>query len=99
MKYLALVLVFATPSVLAETINMACPPGDKVVVNVVANNGNFDGSTDGLIGDADFQIMRNHLRQPVDPSVPESVMTDLNADGFTNSADYALLKMLASQQN
>ena len=102
MKYLALVLVFATPAVLAETINLACPPGDQVVVHTVTNNGDF--SHDGKIDSKDFEIMKGNFRQPTvpfDSANPDNTtyLTDLNGDGTTNLDDYSLLRMLEKNHN
>lgn len=96
MKSIALVLVFATPTVLAGTINMACPPGDQVVVHTVTNNGDFNH--DGKIDSDDVAIMKAFFGQPTDPS-NDSVLTDLNGDGTTNLTDYSLLRMLARSHN
>lgn len=91
MKYLALVLAFATPAALAGTINMACPPGDRVVIHTVTNNGDFnhDGSTDI----ADLEVMKTYFGQTTNPA-NDSVLTDLNGDGVTNTVDLGLFKML-----
>ena len=102
MKYLALVLVFATPAVLAGTINMACPPGDQVVVHTVMNNGDFDGS--GVIDDGDVAIMKGNFLKTTVPFDPDNetnttYLTDLNADGTTNLDDFALLRMLSRNQH
>jgi hypothetical protein len=102
MKYLALVLVFATPAVLAGTINMACPPGDTVVVHTVTNNGDFNG--DGKVNLSDYSIFRANYGQSSDPDYPVNPdypanMTDLNGDGTTDTTDYALFKMLMANQH
>jgi hypothetical protein len=94
-KYIALALVFATPVVLAETINMACPPGDKVVIHTVANNGDFNG--DGIVGGEDYSLLRANFGTSTSPDQP-LLPTDLNADGTTNLTDYSLFRMLMSQQ-
>jgi hypothetical protein len=94
-KYIALAIVFATPAVLAETINIACPPGDKVVVHTVTNNGDFNG--DGIVDVGDYQIMRKNFGITTSPDQP-LLETDLNADGTTNLTDYSLFRMLLSQQ-
>jgi hypothetical protein len=96
MKTIALVLGFATPAVLAGTINMACPPGDQVVVHTVTNNGDFNG--DGVIDSEDLQTMKAHFGQPTNPE-NDSVLTDLNGDGTTDLTDYSLLRMLARNHN
>jgi hypothetical protein len=96
MKSIALVLVFATPTVLAGTINMACPPGDQVVVHTVTNDGDF--THDGKIDSADVAIMKAFFGQPTDPE-NDSVLTDLNGDGTTDLTDYSLLRMLARNHN
>ena len=98
MKYLALVLVFATPAVLAGTINMACPPGDTVVVHTVTNNGDFNG--DGIVNLSDYSIFRANYGQPTEPNNPDNPanMTDLNGDGTTDTTDYALFKLLMANQ-
>ena len=97
MKSIALVLVFATPTVLAGTINMACPPGDQVVVHTVTNDGDFNH--DEKIDSDDVAIMKEYFGQPIDPANPVSVLTDLNGDGITNLTDYSLLRMLARDHN
>lgn len=91
MKKIALFLLFVSPAVLAETINIACPPGDKVTVHAVTNDGDFDG--DGDIDKDDVDIMRANFGQPTDPN-NETILTDLNGDGITNFADLSLFKML-----
>jgi len=96
MKYLALVLVVATPAVLAETINMACPPGDKVVVHTVTNNGDFNG--DGFTNSADVEEMKANFGQRTEPGV-DTLPTDLNGDGVTGFDDFGLFRMLVSQQH
>ena len=96
MKSIALVLVFATPTVLAGTINMACPPGDQVVVHTVTNDGDFNN--DDKIDSADVAIMKAYFGQPTDPE-NDSVLTDLNGDGTTDLTDYSLLRMLARNHN
>ena len=93
-KYIALALVFATPAVLADTINMACPPGDKVVIHTVTNNGDFNG--DGIVGNGDYLIMRDNFGKPTVPG-QDSDLTDLNGDGTTDLTDYSLFRMLMSQ--
>jgi len=92
MNYIALVLVFATPAVLAEKINMACPPGDEVVVHAVTNDGDFNG--DGVVDNDDIAIFKQYYGQPTDPDT-DSVLTDLNGDGTTNLKDFSLLRMLS----
>ena len=94
-KYIALALVFATPAVLAETINMACPPGDKVVIHTVKNNGDFNG--DNMVDMGDYQILRDNFGKPAVPG-QDSDLTDLNDDGTTDLSDYSLFRMLMSQQ-
>lgn len=94
-KYIALALVLATPSVLAETINMACPPGDEVRIHTVTNNGDFNG--DGMVDLGDYQMLRNNFGITTGPDQP-LLETDLNADGTTNLTDYSLFRMLLSQQ-
>ena len=89
-KYIALALVFATPAVLAETINMACPPGDKVVIHTVKNNG------DGIVGYDDTLIMQANFGKSTGPDQP-FLRTDLNSDGTTDLSDYTLFRMLMSQ--
>jgi len=99
MKSIALVLVFATPTVLAGTINMACPPGDQVVVHTVTNDGDFNN--DDKIDSADVAIMKAYFGQPTVSTDPnnKSVLTDLNGDGTTDLTDYSLLRMLARSHN
>ena len=100
-KYIALALVFATPAVLADTINMACPPGDKVVIHTVTNNGDLNG--DSLVNMGDFLVMQENYGQPTVPASPDdpdnkTYLTDLNGDGTTNAMDFVLFRMLLSQQ-
>ena len=95
MKYIPLVLVLATPVALADTINMACPPGDNVVIHTVTNDGDFNG--DGVVDLSDYSILRANYGQPTTPENETSNLTDLNGDGLTNSTDYGLFRMLLSQ--
>jgi hypothetical protein len=102
-KYIALALVFATPAVLAETINMACPPGDKVVIHTVKNNGDFNHS--GNVGTDDAAILGANIGKATVPvhspdrdPLDTTYLTDLNADGITDLTDYSLFRMLWSQQ-
>jgi hypothetical protein len=94
-KYIALALVFATPTVLAETINMACPPGDKVVIHTVTNDGDFNG--DGVVDLGDYPTLRANFGTSTDPGKP-LLPTDLDGDGTTDLSDYSLFRMLLSQQ-
>jgi len=97
MKYIAILLVFAAPAVLAgTTINIACPPGDHVAVHSVTNDGDFNG--DGKIDKKDIEVMKEFFGQPTDPNT-DSVLTDLNADGTTDLNDFSLLRMLAKNHH